>query len=48
MRVEVDCDRDALRFVVAQEGDGFCHLKSRSCFSHNDAGLGALMRTLVS
>jgi histidinol-phosphate aminotransferase len=48
VRVEVDCDRDALKFVVAQEGDGFCHLKSRSCFSRNDLGLGALMRTLES
>jgi phosphoribosyl-AMP cyclohydrolase len=48
VHVEVDCDRDALRFVVVQEGDGFCHLKSRSCFSQKDTGLGALMRTLES
>jgi phosphoribosyl-ATP pyrophosphohydrolase len=46
VRIEVDCDKDALKFVVGQEGDGFCHLKSRSCFARNDVGLGALMRTL--
>lgn len=30
--VDVDCDRDALRFVVRQEGTGFCHRGTRSCF----------------
>ncbi len=45
LRVDPDCDRDAARFVVRQEGVGFCHLERRSCFGE-DAGLGALMRRL--
>ena len=40
-----DCDRDALRFRVRQRGDGFCHLKQRTCFG-GSRGLGALERTL--
>ena len=43
--VALDCDRDALRFTVRQEGAGFCHTGARSCFSE-DAGWGALMRRL--
>ncbi|MEO1092540.1 MAG: phosphoribosyl-ATP diphosphatase [Pseudomonadota bacterium] len=45
LRVDLDCDRDALRFTVRQEGAGFCHLDQRTCFGP-DAGLGKLMRTL--
>ena len=30
--VELDCDSDALRFVVEQAGPGFCHTGTRSCF----------------
>ncbi|MFW5834571.1 MAG: HisA/HisF-related TIM barrel protein, partial [Pseudomonadota bacterium] len=45
LRIDHDCDRDALRFVVRQEGAGFCHLEQRTCFGP-DRGLGALMRTL--
>ena len=45
LRVEVDCDRDALRFVVRQR-DGFCHTGSRSCFGEA-AGLGALATRLA-
>lgn len=49
LRVDADCDRDALRFVVRQEGP-FCHEGSRSCFSRGlsarsdpaDGGLRAL------
>ena len=33
VRVELDCDRDALRFVVRQRGRGFCHLGRRDCFA---------------
>jgi phosphoribosyl-ATP pyrophosphohydrolase len=33
MRVDLDCDRDALRFTVRQGGAGFCHLNRRSCWS---------------
>lgn len=41
LRVEVDCDRDALRFVVRQQGDGFCHLDTDGCWGDVD-GLPAL------
>jgi phosphoribosylformimino-5-aminoimidazole carboxamide ribotide isomerase len=30
--VALDCDRDALRFMVRQHGDGFCHLGSQACW----------------
>ena len=30
--VTCDCDRDALRFIVQQEGAGFCHLPQPTCF----------------
>ena len=33
VRVDLDCDRDALRFTVCQHGAGFCHLQRRSCWS---------------
>jgi phosphoribosyl-ATP pyrophosphohydrolase len=32
VRVDLDCDRDALRFTVRQAGAGFCHLDRRSCW----------------
>jgi phosphoribosyl-AMP cyclohydrolase / phosphoribosyl-ATP pyrophosphohydrolase len=32
LRVDLDCDRDALRFTVRQHGAGFCHLHRRSCW----------------
>lgn len=32
LRVDMDCDRDALRFTVRQAGDGFCHRGTRTCF----------------
>lgn len=32
IRVNADCDRDTLRFVVSQKGP-FCHLGNRSCWS---------------
>ena len=45
LRVDLDCDRDALRFTVRQEDPGFCHTGSLSCW--NDApGLSALEATL--
>ncbi len=46
LRVDLDCDRDALRFTVRQHGDGFCHLGTRTCFG-DERGLGALARTLA-
>jgi phosphoribosyl-ATP pyrophosphohydrolase len=46
LRVEADCDRDALRFTVRQRGAGFCHRNSWSCWGP-DRGLGALERRLA-
>jgi len=46
IRVDVDCDRDALRFTVRQAGAGFCHAGTRSCWG-TDRGLGALERRLT-
>lgn len=48
IRIEADCDRDSIRFVVHQLGSGFCHNNTRDCFSTTDKGMGGLMRTLAS
>lgn len=45
LQVDVDCDRDALRFTVKQQGSGFCHTGTRTCFG-DERGIGALERTL--
>jgi phosphoribosyl-ATP pyrophosphohydrolase len=45
LRVDLDCDRDALRFTVRQRGRGFCHLGTRGCFG-DDRGLPGLLRLL--
>lgn len=45
LRVEPDCDRDALRFTVAQRGSGFCHTGQWTCFGPAD-GLLRLERTV--
>ena len=47
--VALDCDSDAVRFTVRQEGAGFCHLNRWTCWPHLGAGHGglhALERTL--
>uniref|UniRef100_A0A7S4DMA9 Phosphoribosyl-AMP cyclohydrolase domain-containing protein n=1 Tax=Lotharella globosa TaxID=91324 RepID=A0A7S4DMA9_9EUKA len=44
--VTLDCDRDALRFVVRQNGVGFCHLNRYTCWD-SDRGVGHLFRTLL-
>ena len=46
LRVDLDCDRDALRFVVRQKGSGFCHLGTASCWGP-DRGLARLQRQLA-
>ncbi|CAG8440378.1 5072_t:CDS:2 [Ambispora leptoticha] len=46
-KIEIDCDGDALKFIVTQHGSGFCHLNTRSCFG-TDVGLTALEKTLQS
>lgn len=45
LRVDVDCDRDTLRFTVRQHGRGFCHFGTTTCFGE-PGGVAALMRTL--
>jgi len=47
LRVSLDCDRDALRFVVRQAGAGFCHEGKRSCWGER-FDLGALERIVAS
>ncbi|MDH3539375.1 MAG: phosphoribosyl-ATP diphosphatase [Acidimicrobiia bacterium] len=32
LRVDLDCDADALRFTVHQHGLGFCHKRTRGCW----------------
>lgn len=46
LRIDADCDRDALRFTVRQAGGGFCHLGTRSCWG-DGAGLPELARRLA-
>ena len=46
LRIDPDCDRDALRFTVRQHGAGFCHLNRRTCWGE-DEGLARLARRLA-
>lgn len=52
IRIDLDCDRDALRFVVRQRGAGFCHTGTRDCWgwfrSAALGGVGELGRTLAA
>lgn len=45
IRIDLDCDRDALRFTVRQSGAGFCHEDTWTCWGE-DRGLGGLARRL--
>jgi len=45
LRIDIDCDRDALRFTVRQSGSGFCHRGTRSCWGE-ERGLDRLQRIL--
>ena len=47
LRVDLDCDRDTLRFTVQQAGAGFCHAGTRTCFGP-DRGLGRLARRVAA
>ena len=46
LRVDADCDRDALRFTVRQAAPGFCHRDTWTCWG-DDRGLAALERRLA-
>ena len=46
LKVDLDCDRDALRFTVGQHGEGFCHQDTRTCWGE-DNGLGRLSRRIA-
>tara|TARA_B100000676_G_scaffold43454_1_gene41696 strand:- start:192 stop:1454 length:1263 start_codon:yes stop_codon:yes gene_type:complete len=46
LKIDLDCDRDALRFTVRQSGDGFCHLDTWTCWGEDD-GLPALARLIA-
>lgn len=48
LRIDPDCDRDALRFVVKQEGSGFCHRGSRTCWGRSDDEMAGLARRLLA
>ncbi|MGH8870897.1 MAG: phosphoribosyl-ATP diphosphatase [Acidimicrobiia bacterium] len=43
--VDLDCDRDTLRFTVRQHRPGFCHTGNRTCWGE-DHGLARLQRRL--
>lgn len=46
LRIDLDCDRDALRFTVRQSGPGFCHNATATCWG-DLTGLAALERRLA-
>ena len=45
LRVDLDCDRDAIRFTVKQSGTGSCHLGTTTCWGDSE-GLTKLEETL--
>lgn len=45
LNIALDCDNDALRFIVRQQDPGFCHLDTWTCWGP-DRGLPALDRTI--
>lgn len=47
LRIDLDCDRDALRFTVRQRDPGFCHNNTRTCWGE-DRGVSRLSRTLTA
>jgi phosphoribosyl-ATP pyrophosphohydrolase len=47
LRIDLDCDRDALRFTVRQAGNGFCHRATTSCWG-NSRGLQALAQRIAA
>jgi len=47
LRVDLDCDSDALRFTVRQTGRGFCHNGTRTCWG-GATGLAALAERVTA
>jgi phosphoribosyl-ATP pyrophosphohydrolase/phosphoribosyl-AMP cyclohydrolase len=47
LKIDLDCDRDALRFTVRQAGAGFCHLDTWTCWGA-DRGLPELARLIAA
>ncbi|TKA33220.1 hypothetical protein B0A50_00773 [Salinomyces thailandicus] len=47
VKIDTDCDNDCLRFIVRQQGKGFCHLQTATCFGEYH-GLSKLQKTLQS
>lgn len=45
IQIDLDCDRDALRFTVRQSSPGFCHTGARGCWSET-FGLSTLQRLI--
>jgi phosphoribosyl-ATP pyrophosphohydrolase len=45
LAIDLDCDRDTLRFIVRQSAPGFCHLETHTCWGE-DSGLSHLGRLL--
>jgi len=45
LAIDLDCDRDTLRFKVSQKAPGFCHEDTHTCWG-NDGGITALARTI--
>ncbi|KXS10686.1 PRA-PH-domain-containing protein [Gonapodya prolifera JEL478] len=45
--LRMDVDKDCLRFMVHQDGPGFCHLNTRTCYG-GDSGITALDALLQS
>lgn len=47
LRIDLDCDSDALRFTVRQKGAGFCHNGTWTCWG-DDSALPAIEKRLKS
>lgn len=45
LRIDADCDRDALRFTVRQQGRGFCHNGTATCWGPS-SGVEALAKRI--
>ncbi len=46
-KVDLDCDRDTLRFTVRQDGPGFCHEGTQTCWG-DTTGIQRAAEVLVS